>query len=298
VLPDAVVVHTPHCWPFLRCQSRLAAWCSLGIERTLAWGPQCLLHVSRSQQQAALNAGIGRSAVHAVIPNALPRTDEGLDGANARRELDIAPGTPVVGTLCRLVAYKCVDHLLAAAVSVRRHVPNVLFLVAGDGPQRQRLAGMAQRLGLSGAVRWLGYRSDARRSLSALDLFVLCSRAEGMPYALLEAAQAGVPVAASAVPGNIDVIEHERNGLLYDWGRTDSLSDAILRCLTDQPLRLRLAQASRENAHSTCGLDRQVDVMIELYTRLLTGLASGRPEPGARTTAYAAQRSRHVRAGC
>jgi len=274
------VVHTPHCFAFARNRSRLGAAACRGFERVLGRWTDCLMLVSESERALAAQTLTGVPS--AVVPNGLPLScDEHSGGAQAlRQELALPQGVPVVGTLCRLARYKCVDHLILAAAEVRKQVPGACFVIAGDGPDRDRLMRLVRSLGLQDAVRLVGYRRDADDVLRLFDVCVLCSRAEGMPYVLLEAMRAGVAVVASNVPGNRDLIENERTGLLYDWGRIDHLTRGILRCLADGALTRERTRQARRQVADRHGLDGQVAAMLGLYRRLVlgSGAASSGPE--------------------
>ncbi len=271
IVGRTAVVHTPHCFPFMRTNSRFVRrLCRLAERRLARWG-DCLMLVSESQKKAALGAGIGRVGPCEVIPNGLPVPEHaaGCDKTSLRQEVGLPADALVVGTVCRLVDYKCVEHFLRAAEMVAGSIPNVIFLVLGDGPLKARLVRLADDLRLGGAVRFLGHRPDAEHILRVMDVCVLCSRAEGMPYVLLEAMSAGVPVVASDVPGNADLIEDGRTGLLYAFGRLDQLAERIVRCLADPSLGARLGDEARRHVVCHYRLDEQVEAMVRLYRRLV-----------------------------
>jgi glycosyltransferase involved in cell wall biosynthesis len=150
----------------------------------------------------------------------------------------------------RLVPVKGVDLLLRACAGLR----GVKIVVMGEGPLRARLERLAATLGVP--ARFLGERSgdDKRAWLRDADLLVLPSvvlpdgRTDSAPVALLEAMAAGVPVIASRVGGNAELIEHESGGLLVPPGRIEPLREAIARLASDPALRTRLAAGGREVA--------------------------------------------------
>jgi glycosyltransferase involved in cell wall biosynthesis len=124
--------------------------------------------------------------------------------------------------------------------------------------------------------------------MALVDVFVLCSRAEGLPYVLLEAMQAGIPVVASDVPGIADLIDDGRTGLLYPWGDLDRLADHLTRCLQNADLRRHLARQAQQHVASHHLLDVQVERMLRLYSQLAQPLevtadrpADGRAQPSA-----------------
>lgn len=271
------VVHTPHCWPFMRNRSRAAGRLCRLVERELEQWADALMLVSPSQLHAARSAGIGAHAQCVVIPNGLtigPRPHDNRD--DLRHEIGLEPSAMVVGTVCRLVAYKCVEHFIQAAQQVQRCLPNIVFVVIGDGPERERLRRLSRSLHLENAIRFLGHRSDAGRLMRTLDVCVLCSKAEGLPYTILEAMSGGAAVVASNVPGNADMLTDGRSGLLYEWGCIDHLSKSIHRCLADAALRTRLTRHAQEHISAYHNVDERVAEMVDMYRRLLAPLPQAR----------------------
>ncbi|SMF63169.1 Glycosyltransferase involved in cell wall bisynthesis [Tistlia consotensis] len=141
-------------------------------------------------------------------------------------------GKRVVMTLGRLAAgerYKGVDELLAILPRLRLRHPDLVYLVAGDGPDRARLEAKAGDLGLAEAVVFAGFVAEAdKASLYRLaDAFVLCGHGEGFGIVLLEAMACGVPVVASLRDGSREAVADGRLGLLADPDDPDSLTAAV-----------------------------------------------------------------------
>lgn len=128
--------------------------------------------------------------------------------------------------------------------------------LVGDGPLCEAIGLLAKDCGVASNVNLLGERADATRLMQAADFLVLPSHFEGLSNALLEAMAAGCPAIASAVGGSIELIEHERTGLLFPSDDAGALAAAIER-MTDPALRSRLARAARqyvEENHSQAAL--------------------------------------------
>jgi len=152
-----------------------------------------------------------------VIPNSVdpnlwrPATSDERDAA--RRSLPDGEA-PWMITLARLNEQKGIDILLAACGRPEMRARAWTLYIAGDGPDEEQLKRQCNELGLTARVHWLGWRDDAAALLAAADLFVLPSRYEGQPFALLEAMSAGVPVAACAVSGIPEALDFGRLGKL------------------------------------------------------------------------------------
>jgi len=143
--------------------------------------------------------------------------ENGVDAAAVRAEKGIAqfrtqePGAAHVGIVGRLVPVKRVDLFLETAAALLRHVPerSWRFHVFGDGPERSRLEGLAEGLGISGRVTFHGHRQDSATCIGGLDALVICSDHEGLPMTALEAAALAVPTVAHAVGGLVEVVPDE-----------------------------------------------------------------------------------------
>ncbi|MFP5258146.1 MAG: glycosyltransferase family 4 protein [Acidobacteriota bacterium] len=147
----------------------------------------------------------------------------------------------------RVVHQKGLDVLLAALAELPSGLKWSLDIV-GDGPLRPALAEQAARLGLAGRVRFAGWatREAMPDILRAADLFVFASRDEGMPNAVLEAMASGLPVAATRISGNEELVLDGETGLLVPPDDVAALAGALGRLLGDRDLRRRLGAAGRE----------------------------------------------------
>jgi len=121
---------------------------------------------------------------------------------------------------------------------------NIFFAIVGDGEERLELEDEVKELKIDQDVRFLGFVSDAPKLIKAFDIFLLPSRKEGMPYVILEAQRAGVPVIASSVGGIPEVIHDGDNGLLCQSNNLEQFSAALIRLCKDQELRVQLAKAT------------------------------------------------------
>lgn len=140
----------------------------------------------------------------------------------------ISASDPVCLAVSRLHPQKGLDDLVAAAVRVTSERPDVRFVVAGDGPERARLETCLRRAGLAGRFLLLGGRDDIAELMARADLFVLPSRFEGLPSAIIEAMAAGRAVVACATAGVPELVEDGVTGWLVPVGRPDALARALL----------------------------------------------------------------------
>lgn len=151
-----------------------------------------------------------------------------------------------VVSIGNLVAGKAIHELLFALDKIKS-ITVFDAVVVGDGPERASLIDLSLKLGLTDYVRFTGSISPDRIGgiLATADVFVLTSHSEGRPNVVVEAMAAGRAVIASDLPGVSEIIEHDKNGLLFSAGDTDHLARHLQRLTEDRELRLRLGQAAR-----------------------------------------------------
>lgn len=179
------------------------------------------------------------------------------DASDLRAELDIPEGALVVGVIGRLDKDKGHLPFIRALAQKIPNDPQLVILIVGDGPERERLEVAARRLGLGKRVRFLGYYEDMPRVYRTLDLLVLPSRTEAQPMVILEALASGVPVVSTAV-GGIPRMLGEGAGVLVPPGQTALLLEAVRRLH---------ASPSQRRALSRQGLARARDHDISLVGR-------------------------------
>jgi sugar transferase (PEP-CTERM/EpsH1 system associated) len=190
--------------------------------------------------------------------------------ARLRRELGFSDANFVVGSVGRLVAIKDLGTLLrAAAILVQRGV-DAKALIVGQGPELRNLERQAQELPeLAGRVAFFGPSDRVFEVLNALDVFVLPSLGEGMSNTVLEAMATGLPVVATLVGGNPELIGDGRDGQLFSAGDFADLARILARMWSDRGLRERLSAAARHKAVAEFSLNQMIAQYRDLYTGLL-----------------------------
>jgi glycosyltransferase involved in cell wall biosynthesis len=249
----------------------------LGIERMLAHHTDRIVAISPAIRDELLNEQrIGRSDQYRVVPLGFDLTKLAAidDPARiaARAALDIPPMAHVVSTVGRLTAIKQHRLFLETARIVADADPDALFLVAGDGELRADLEHSARGLGLDGRVRFLGWRRDLEVVYGATDVFLLTSRNEGTPVALIESLAAGVPGVCTDVGGVRDVLRADAGdppGLVVPYDDTPGLARAVSALLGDRPGRRAMGERGRAATLARYGVDRLVDDIDALYRELL-----------------------------
>ena len=197
----------------------------------------------------------GRKIV--VVPNGIDGT--AFDDREPRRVLRR------VITVANLRREKGHDVLIDAAAIVLRRFPDATFECVGDGPERAALAARADAAAISYAFSFAGYVHDVPARLAAADVFVLPSRSEAFPNAVLEAMAAGMPVVASAVGGVPELVDDGRTGLLAVADDPPALADRLCHVMADAGLGARLGAAARREALGRYSFDRMVGSFESIY---------------------------------
>jgi glycosyltransferase involved in cell wall biosynthesis len=171
----------------------------------------------------------------------------------------------------RLHEQKDLNTLLSAFRRLEKlyRTGNLCLQLLGDGPQREELVALAECLGIIRQVKFLGRSERVMDYLSQADIFVLPSRAEGLSNALLEAMSCALPVVVSKIPGNTDIVEHDKTGLLFTPGDPESLAQSLQALVNQSELRQRLGRAARQVIVENYSLDKIADQYIDLYQGLL-----------------------------
>jgi glycosyltransferase involved in cell wall biosynthesis len=212
-------------------------------------------------ERAALDRVMGGGTPAHVIPNAVPA----LPGERSGLE---APVVLAVGRLCRVKGF---DRLIRAFATVVPEHPEWRLRICGSGGERRALTVLIAEMGLEAHVRLAGRVPQIERELERASIFVLSSRAEGLPLALLEAMSKGVAVVSFACPtGPVAVIAHGVDGLLVPNGDEAALGRAIAGLIEDAPLRRRLGAAAVRKAE-TFGIDAVGERWEALIARVTTG---------------------------
>jgi glycosyltransferase involved in cell wall biosynthesis len=270
----ARVVHTYHGHVLEGYFSPAKTRAFLGIERTLARVTDCLVAISpRIRKELLDDYHIGRPEQYHVVPlgfdlDRLTAIGD-ADRRAARAALGIPASATVVSTAGRLTAIKRYDLFLDTARLVADRHSEALFLVAGDGELRSALEAQARANGIADRVRFLGWRRDLDTLYAASDVFLLTSRNEGTPVALIESLAAAVPGVSTDVGGVRDVIDSDRVGLLAPFGDARALADQVQTLLADRDRRRRMGEAGRQAVSSRYGLDRLIDDIERVYRELL-----------------------------
>lgn len=173
------------------------------------------------------------------------------------------------GIAARLNPIKDIGSLIRAFGEVVRQVPNARLLIAGEGEERQRLEALATRYCPGGTVHFAGWLEDMDGFYHTIDVNVLSSLSEGLPYAIPEGAKMGCATVATRVGAVPKIVIHEQTGLLSAPGDWQALAENLLRIAQDAPLREKLSRAIFEKVRREYSLEATVSRQESIYERVL-----------------------------
>lgn len=266
-----VIVHTVHGWGHHDRQHPLVRSFYIWLEKRTLPLTDRLIVVSQRDIEKGLRDGIGTAETYAVIRSGIELERFGhpqVPRAEMRARLGIPEDAPVIGTVTRLSAQKAPLDFVRAVGQVAREHPDAYFVMVGDGPLRADVEALAAELGIADRLVLTGLRRDVPELLGSFDIFVLSSLWEGLPRVLPQAMATALPVVATAIDGNAEIVRDRVNGLLTPPGDPPALADALLRLLADPALARQMGEAGRAGVDEF-GAVRMVEQIAQLYRHLL-----------------------------
>ena len=267
------IVHTYHGFPFHEFQSRARRGAYVAVERRLGRITDVALCVGTAVSVEAIRRGLvapDRVRTIGVATAAVP--DAGPDPEareRARRVLGVPVDGTVIGAVGRLTYQKAPEDFVAAIRALGR--PGVTGVWIGGGELAARIGRLAARRPVP-RVLLAGERADVPDLLPAFDVFLLPSRYEGLPTAVVEAMACGIPVVATAVNATCDVVVPGETGLLVPPGRPDLMAEAVGYLLDHPAVAVRMTEAARSRLGHRFEISAVRSTLMEAY-----GVASTLP---------------------
>lgn len=265
-----LILHTAHGWGFHDFQASPIRRMFIAAERVAARYTDVIVAESDVTIQMGLAAGVGRPSQYVIIRSGVDSRPyrEPANVAEIRQKMGIDPSRPVVAMIACLKPQKSPQDLLEIASRVKPLVPQIQFVLAGDGELRPQMEEGITRLGLQNTVQLLGWLDGITDLLRVSDLFLLTSRWEGLPLVFLESIAAGVPIVATNVGGAPDAVTDGVNGYLFIPGDVGGMADRIVDLFRHpsklSTLRAGVSSSWREEFDFRDGV-RRID---ELYQEL------------------------------
>jgi L-malate glycosyltransferase len=237
-----------------RAQVVFVRWCDVVVCNSRAAATRLGEQGIPERQLVVIGNGLPDSAFSQTLP-AYPRNPAGVLR---------------VGMIARMNTWSKNHRIvLGAAARLRDRFPNLEFLLAGDGPLRPELEREAERLGVADRVHFLGEQRNIPAFLASIDVSVLPSQSESLSNAIIESLAAGVPVVASRVGGNPELVT-DHHGILVAPDDEQALANGIERVIRDPTMRAEFGRQAREFARTNFTIEHVRKQYEELYTELLT----------------------------
>lgn len=246
------------------------------LRQTARWVSGVVANSEAVKSVTVAKEGYNPEAI-SVIYNGYPQTDTpkvtGSGNRAGRKDIRAALGFSETDLLFILVAnlrpIKRIGDAIDALSQLVKKQPEIYLVIAGGGDS-QDYQKLAEQSGVSGNVHFLGARKDIKNILPAMDAGVLCSQSEGYSNAIVEYMQAGLPVVASSVGGNVEAVVHGETGYLYPVGDTKTLAEHLAELLiVDTQKAAEMGSRGRGLAMQRHGLNNMIDAHCSLYERLL-----------------------------
>jgi glycosyltransferase involved in cell wall biosynthesis len=224
--------------------------------------------VSNAIEKSLLDDRLPREKI-SLIRNAvsLPSKSSDFDIAKTRKQFGIPENAFVFTLLGRMVWAKGIDDFISAFSIVAEKYKPARAVIVGDGELRDEIVMQIKKSGLQEHVYLLGYQSHQKvlEILMSSNVFVMPSRSEGIPYALLEAAALGMPIIATHCGGIPEVVTDDESAILVPIGDVKALSKVMASLSGDQSLANRLGKAAQNKIANEYALDKQMEIMEDIY---------------------------------
>lgn len=218
----------------------------------------------------AVSEGVKKGLINNGIPPRLIVTIHSVIDLSRYKERGVEPSRPIVGIIAHLAEHKGHSFFLEAAKEVSAAIPDVRFLVVGDGDKREELEGYAKSLGIAERVSFLGFQKDVPKLIFGCTITVLSSiSGEGSPGVLKESMAAGVPVVTTDVGGSKEIVEDGVTGFVVPPKNSKALASAMIKLLTDDELRERMTLEGLRKVKEF-SVDTMVEKTESLYKSLLS----------------------------
>jgi glycosyltransferase involved in cell wall biosynthesis len=265
----AVSAKVPRIVASERCVDSWKAWHQLAIDRRLARSTDAIVVNGRGVEQFYREQGIPAGKLRLITNGIGPAPPSDVTHDELCRELGLPAEARLIGAVGRLWHQKRIKDVIWAADLLKVTRKDVHLLIIGEGPQREALERFRELCLIEDQVHFLGARSDVMRLMPHFDLLWLASSFEGLPNVIMEAMSAGVPVVATDIWGNRELVVHGETGFLVPVGDRAGLARCAYKILEDGELRKRLGETGRRRILAEFSVETMVARHAALYRELL-----------------------------
>lgn len=276
-----VVIYSPHAFSFDGPGHILKKAPYILFEKIAALFCDAIITDSYTEKNLALRFRIAPQNKLRVVPPSLALKDysgsiSGDDRRSYLRQLRIPDGHKVVTMISRLAAQKDPLTFIAASQRLSEALPDVAFLLVGDGPLMDECLGSIQEKGMNERMKVLGWRRDYKMILRVSDLLVSTSLWEGMPFIVLEAMAFAKPVVAARTTGTVDIINDGEDGFLVPPRSPELLAQKMKWVLDGPDISARVGHAAQQTVNDRFCVEKMIPSMEECYLQLHHQKQNGR----------------------
>jgi len=252
-----------------RCVDPWKAWHQLAIDRRLAKRTARIVVNSRGVQEYYVEHGLPADKFRLIYNGIAPAAASTVSREQLLAELNLPPTARLLGAVGRLWPQKRIKDLIWATDLLKVIRDDAHLLIIGDGPQRQNLERYRRLCQLEDKVHFLGERSDVARLMPHFDLLWLASGYEGLPNVVMEAMACGVPVVATDIWGNRELVVHDQTGFLSPVGDRAGLARCAHKILENPELAARLGAAGKKRMADEFTIGAMVERHAALYREII-----------------------------
>ncbi|WP_337866523.1 glycosyltransferase [Ignavibacterium sp.] len=265
-LPSVKIIFTWHGF-HIESYNRISKAIYIFIEKILSRLTDLCINVSEGEQKVCLDYRIYSQTKSVVIFNGLEDEYIAFDKNALRKKLGLPENKFTVINISRFDKTKNVSAFVETAALLKDE-NDILFLLAGDGEEKQNILSLIEKLNLKN-ILLTGFITNPVEYLSASDLYLSTSLSEGLPYSLLEASMCKLPIIASDVRGNNEIVVNNANGLLFNLNNISQAADYILKLKSDSDNYERLSDNARKIFLDKFAEKKMIFKLKEVYEMII-----------------------------
>ena len=228
-----------------------------------------IITISHYNKRALISEGINSNKIE-VIYNGIDQVCSiAKTPNNIRQELNIDPNILIVGSVARLSKQKGLSYLIDAVAKLKSDTQKMIFLVIGDGPDKDEFVKYAKLKGVDDMICFLGFKDNARSYLKAFDLFILPSIYEGLPIAIIEAMMESKPIIATSAGAVNEMLVNGETGLIIPSKNPDAIVKSVKELIADPHRRHVMGEKARQTAKEKFNIGIMAKKTFGLYEELL-----------------------------
>lgn len=242
------IIYTAHGFHFFKGAPLINNTFFKWAEMIMAHWTDVIITMNQEDYEAAQKFRLKRGGkvykVHGVGISLSEYSDIKVDISKKRSELGLSDNDFVCVSAGDIVARK--NYKSAIEAIAKTNNPHIHYLICGEGPEKDTLVKLSDSLGISGQIHFLGFRNDIKELFKISNCFLFTTLQEGLPRSLMEAMAIGLPVIASKIRGNVDLVVDGEGGFLFEPNDSDGYSNALNKLVENPILRSKMSQINKE----------------------------------------------------